>query len=574
MSRNEFIYLKQVCIKYYDLFKEEMNITKRLSDIQKERYGFYFYILKLITREDDFEVLCNMINDCDFNHTIFDNADDDRGVDAVYIDDEQHIINLFNFKYRENFEPNSGQNDTDLRSSSKFIYNYMNEDFKSLSGKTKNFCERISDILKGKEHWEILLYYVSNESNPLNDKNTKKEFFDTFDVKINCISLKEISVYSSKEHMSIDAKIGVSVDELMPFRESPKDTKTSFIVNLPIAELLRITCNDDDYRKQLEVNDVRKLKKSSLDMNVLYENVRGFLGETPYNKSIVKTLNEDSTKFFLYNNGITMTASKIESTFYNANKNIELDLYNIQVVNGGQTLKILSEYLESHDELKPLIDGRVLVRIYMVGSYQRSCDNKLGNAIAKYTNSQNKIRNIDLKSLDDVQFDIEKILDEYNILYDRKRGSTGLSFDKKYLHEISFEKFGQILWAIQGNPHKSANQKAKIYDEFYDEIFKSQNFLYEKTPEYVKSYFKIKKDLRGKGVDEQRIFYIIYINYKYSYNNNCKCLDYINKKLDEYSSKDDAPKRPLITSDFKKYIDDNIAELVPPSSTENSEKAT
>ena len=271
---------------------------------------------------------------------------------------------------------------------------------------------------------------------------------------------------------------------------------------------------------------------------------------------------EYPTRFFLYNNGITMTASKIDSEIYNAKKNMKLMLSNIQVVNGGQTLKILSNYLNSNDNLKPLIEGRVLVKIYMVGVYDKSSDNKLGNAIAQYTNSQNKITNIDLKSLDDVQFDIEKLLDENDILYYRKRGSTGLSEGKDYVHEISFEKLGQILWSIQGNPHRAANQKAKIFDEFYDDIFKSDKFHYEKVPDYVKSYFLIKKDLRGKSVEEQKVFYIIYINYTYDIKDNVKIYDFINKKLEDYSNKEDVPKRPLITGDFKKYIDDNIYDLL------------
>ena len=562
MSANDYLYLKNINKRYYNLFKIEKNISLDLTDTQMERFGFYFYVLKMITGEDDFDTLCEMIIDTDFNSTLFNNRFDDKGVDAVYIDNDNFEIKLFNFKYREKFVENYSQKDNELRISSKFINAFLMNDYSSLCGKTKTFCEIIGRLLNSTQQRKIKLYYVSNEAKPLSESGTLKEFYDFYGVEVICISLYELSILSDKKHNIINANLGIPIKDYILFQEKQNDANKSFVVNIPIAELLRITCTSDMYRKQLSVNDISELKKYKLDVDVLYENVRGYLGKTKYNGSIISTLIEEPTKFFLYNNGITMTVSKINYKKYNSNKNIQLELSNMQVVNGGQTLKVLSDFANFNNELNSLIIGRILVKIYMVGNYEKSCDNKLGNKIAKYTNSQNVIKGIDLKSLDDIQFQIEKILDDNNILYIRKRGKLSNINDKEYDHQISFEKFGQILWSIQGSPHRAANQKSKIFDDYYDEIFKSNKFKYEKVTDYVETYFEIKKSVNSKIVDEQMVFYILYIAYEYNFRDYVKTLDFINQKLNTYKSKTDAPKRPLITSNFKTYIDEHIDELV------------
>ena len=64
----------------------------------------------------------------------------------------------------------------------------------------------------------------------------------------------------------------------------------------------------------------------------------------------------------------------------------------------------------------------------------------------------NAISNIDLKSLSSEQIQIEQFLEENDIIYARKIGDIGLTQTKIYEHKISMEKFGQILFSVQGFP--------------------------------------------------------------------------------------------------------------------------
>ena len=66
---------------------------------------------------------------------------------------------------------------------------------------------------------------------------------------------------------------------------------------------------------------------------ILDKNVRSFLQVTgKVNKGINKTLNETPEKFLSFNNGISITAEKI-----NTQKGVLISLDNMQIVNGGQT---------------------------------------------------------------------------------------------------------------------------------------------------------------------------------------------------------------------------------------------
>src|SRR5699024_5418239 len=163
------------------------------------------------------------------------------------------------------------------------------------------------------------------------------------------------------------------------------------------------------------------------------------------------------TKFFMFNNGITMTSEEIYAKENRVHKELDIKLSNYQIVNGGQTLRTLYKFSEKHSDLTNLFEGSVLLRLFETGE-----DRELTNKIAEYTNSQNAISSIDLKSMDPLQIKIEKFLSNHNILYVRKVGDVG-ERERKYDQRISMEKLGQLLYALYGYPDRSSNQKKRIF---------------------------------------------------------------------------------------------------------------
>ena len=157
---NEFTYLNKLCENAFDYFEQETGKKYALDQLQKRRFGFYFYIINLVTGVTDIDEICQMIIDTDFMKTIYEKGNDDRGVDAVFINNDEKEILLFNFKFREKYV-DKAQRDNDVRSSMKFINNIMNFDETSLQGATLSKIKKIIKLLEKPNQWSIKLYMVS-----------------------------------------------------------------------------------------------------------------------------------------------------------------------------------------------------------------------------------------------------------------------------------------------------------------------------------------------------------------------------------------------------------------------------
>lgn len=557
-SINIFKLLNQKCEKYFDFFQKEFeNEITLQKNSDKERFGFYFYILENILKIKDFNEIVEYITDTDFNKALYNKTINDFGVDAIHINDEENVISIFNFKFRENFKPNKSQELNEPLISTKFTNSILNNELEHLEGDIKIYASQIIDKLNSKEVWTFRLYIVSNEMHKIDVNDpTIKSLEKTYDLEIVPIALPEIENYLSIRPEPISSSLIIDNDAIMSFSENTLSSDKSYIIRLSIPELIRITSIDKKLREETNLEDYSVLSNTTLDFSVLFDNVRGYLGETKYNSNIINTLKQQPSKFFMFNNGITITASDIKSKPINGNRKIILEVLNFKVVNGGQTLRSIHNFNSvNENHLSEYInDCEILVRIFKTGD-----DPQLLNNIAEYTNSQNSISSIDLKSLASEQILIEQFLDDVNIVYARKSGDTGKE-EKDYLYKISMEKFAQILFSKFGFPEKASNQKKKIFEKYYDFTFKNENFNIEDSASYIKRYFEIKKFYEESKITftDQKIFYILYLDI-YFQNVIKDAVDYLETKLREYKS--DVPDtRKLIQIKFKEFIDLEIAK--------------
>jgi len=125
---------------------------------------------------------------------------------------------------------------------------------------------------------------------------------------------------------------------------------------------------------------------------LLESNVRSFLQQKGnVNKGIRKTINENPSMFFAYNNGITATAEGIELTDDNRVKKLK----NFQIVNGGQTTASL--YKTRRDDKVDLKDIFVQMKLTIIN------DDKINIVvpnISRFSNTQNKVSEADFFSND------------------------------------------------------------------------------------------------------------------------------------------------------------------------------
>lgn len=548
---NDFKLINKRALKYFDYLKLE---SRQSTEVDKKRIGFYFLVLESVTGIKDLDDILEDIIDTNFCRLVLSETNDDLGIDAVNFDKENHIINLFSFKYRESFNKTKGQRVNNISDSMKFLSFILegenDDDLASVSNRTKQKIEEIRSYLNSDEIWSINLYMVSNENKPLPLEDVfLNQLKKIIDINIESITLDSIVDFISATPKGISSKIIFDSSSVMKYEESELSSSKSYLVSMTILDLIRITCKNKELRNDYGISEYGPLKHVELEQGVLFDNVRGYLGNTRFNNNIIKTLNTEPSKFFMYNNGITITAKNLVAESKNANKKLLMNVEDFQIVNGGQTLRsIYKQKTEQFDEEK-LANARVLVRVF-----QTEDNVALTNNIAEFTNSQNAISSIDLKSVSNLQIQIEQYLKESNILYVRKVGDTGGDFEN-FKYRISMERMGQIIYSKNGYPDRATNQKRRLFEEYYDDIFK-ESMDFDNLVDYIEEYFAIKKKYESLDFKayEQKYFYVLYLNTKkYDIKKN---IEFVEESLKIYKKDEKLSiARKLIQKGFRDHID-------------------
>ena len=146
---------------------------------------------------------------------------------------------------------------------------------------------------------------------------------------------------------------------------------------------------------------------------VFESNIRQWMQfKTTVNKGLRETLQSNPSKFFYYNNGITIVVSDFVEL---GGSTIELNAP--QIVNGAQT----SNSILDHSKRTKNMEGSMTVTIIKADDEQEQ------NNITKYRNSQNSVRGKDLVSLMDFHKSIKSQLKNFGYFYEIQAGS----FDTK-----------------------------------------------------------------------------------------------------------------------------------------------
>lgn len=558
-TRNDFILLEQKCIQHYQFALPYLNNSHNLNftDDEKARFGFYYFIIKMYTELSEYKDITKIITDTDFNAKFFNTPDVDEGIDAIYIDEENKLIQLFNFKYRPTFKIDSTPSKDGALKSSKF-FNVLLTQNNNLNGRMKDEAQQIIDKLNGKEVWNISFYIVSNDNRTLevSDSNIE-QLKNIYGIEIHSIGLNEIVNETSLRPCKIDAILLLPKKSVMTFQEDALSSDISYIMTMPLTELIRITCNDPQFRNEYNWEDGKAFAKVNMETQVLYDNVRGFMGKTKFNKNIEHSLDKEPQKFFFYNNGITIIADDISKEDTNVSAKVKFTIKNIQVLNGGQTLRTVHNYNLNNDAnlTETLSTAQVLVKMLKVTKEE------LKGQIAEYTNSQNTITMRDLRSLRIEQIQLEEFLGNNGIMYERKRGDVGGN-NKEYKMSLSLDLMGQILLAVSGYPEQISNKKREIFNSYYDKLFtNNESLLSQTTIDNIINFRKIEKIYSVSRYKDttQKNMYILYLCHHFHTNNYKSVIDKFESYIKEYSSN-------LNTSDGKaesRYlIDANFREAV------------
>lgn len=144
---------------------------------------------------------------------------------------------------------------------------------------------------------------------------------------------------------------------------------------------------------------------------LLEQNVRTYLqAKTGVNKGILRTIAEEPSMFFAYNNGVTATASSVLTRRLSNGALAISHIKDFQIVNGGQTTASL---LYARDGL-----GKKLDHVYVQVKLSVVDEMRLADVvprISEYANTQNKVSLADLASNSPVQIRIERFSKEISV---------------------------------------------------------------------------------------------------------------------------------------------------------------
>jgi hypothetical protein len=189
--------------------------------------------------------------------------------------------------------------------------------------------------------------------------------------------------------------------------ESSKNKKETLLIDFEtefntIIPSLPAHISSSPYQSYLSVisGDILAKLYEKYGARLLESNVRSFLQfRGKINKGIRKTINENPSMFFAYNNGITATAEEIELTKDNQIKRLK----NFQIVNGGQTTASLFN-TKKIDKVN-LKDIFVQMKLTIIND--ENINNVVPN-ISRFSNTQNKVSEADFFSNDIYHIRIEE----------------------------------------------------------------------------------------------------------------------------------------------------------------------
>lgn len=567
----DFDNVRQLALQYVPKFETKKFIN--LNETDRARIGFYFLVFDLLFGYKSTGEVMSFITDSYFLDIVNDNGKKDTkkksnvdlGIDAVYVDDENEKVYLFNFKYREQFGKHHEQKHKEVRESETFLNYILNDDeydrdrdsLKENSPTTLKKIDEIRDVRSSR--YQYIFYMISNDNTTT---ETGSQHISAFRRNYEWLELRTYNLENITNDISIKrqdnkAKIILSKHSVLEHNIAYTGSK-SYIAEINLADIVRITCTDNDMKMKIDLDDVSELSQLEIDFDILFDNVRDYLGGTKFNNQITDTLSSESDKFFLYNNGLTITADSLETKPENMNKDVSIILHNFQVVNGGQTLRAIYNYKNKKDaNLDNLVNSSVLVRILDTNKNE-----ELTAKISEFTNSQNPIKPVDLRAVDHIQLSLEKSLQLKGIKYLRKRGSGKVQDTDLYM--ITMEKVGQLLFSYAGYPEKAGNSKSSIFSKHYNKIFNYDKNLPDRIMEQIEYYKQIGEAYSKMEYDyyELKVHYIIFIK-RYLHDKSIEeCIKYLESWIEEYKpDKETADSRKPLQPKFKDLVESKLKEL-------------
>jgi hypothetical protein len=186
------------------------------------------------------------------------------------------------------------------------------------------------------------------------------------------------------EHQIIDINYLFSI-----FKSENSSGSYEIELNIPYLE---VQSTSSEYKSYLGILDGEQLFNiyDEYGQKLLEQNVRTFLQfRGGVNKGIRNTIQYKPEMFFAYNNGITATATQVETKNGHITK-----IRDFQIVNGGQTTSAI--YAAKKNSKLDISSVSVQMKLSVVNNIEKK--NEFVSSVSQYANTQNKVNKSDFFS--------------------------------------------------------------------------------------------------------------------------------------------------------------------------------
>ena len=481
----------------FALIHQEVDKAKRDFGLADDSNAFYYVLLPLLLDLQDDEV-DEAITDNFYQGVKKRPAGKDRGIDAIYIQSngDSPTIHLFACKYTSTFEKTEGFTDSNqIDKIESFLASVM--------GKSDELKQDVNSALASKvaEIWDeiengnpaFVVHICTNRTAGFEPSELSR--FERVLAKYSKIR-SEFHTQASlsarlaqKERVQIDGK--VKAIDTHVFEIQGGDVR-ALILHVDAVELLRLLSNREHLRTNPNLDNTVELQEADLCEDAFEDNIRLYLQQrSKVNKNIKATVlsDEENHYFFYFNNGITITCDRFAYPKQQRAPIVEVE--NIQVVNGGQTLHALSEAYKEHPTKLKAVE--LLCRLY------ETKNKELSSRIAECTNSQNPVKTRDIRSIDLVQVKLEKEFKALGLFYERKKNQFA---NEDKVKRIDAEKCGQVMLAFyEEMPQEAKNKKAIIFGDKFDDLFSDDTTAHKLLLPY--RLFETVEENRGRGKNKK-----------------------------------------------------------------------
>ncbi|PDS26347.1 AIPR family protein [Flavobacterium branchiophilum] len=280
-----------------------------------------------------------------------------------------------------------------------------------------------------------------------------------------------VQVYGLQDiiELAVDGKIKVvsefinfEIDGQHSYRFEDNSKRTS--LGLPKRVFIGM-CN---------INEFIRLQDKYHNNQLYSENIRLYLGDRgSVNKDIISTITNIESIWFPYmNNGISIICDEIVLGSPRADKVLNIELKNLQIINGCQTVNALynAKYGEKTKD-KFNNSANILVRVYEIDSSQT--DFKLN--VIKATNNQNAVKTYSLLANDPIQIAIGENIKHFDYIYDRK-GEAKQITNKKIVSMPNGALAYRAVYMAAAQSLRSRMGESRVFQKSeYEKIYKNSS---------------------------------------------------------------------------------------------------